>query len=81
MIMDQLVPPGNVERFRQLPAVLGAHPPEGSYVLMAQLGTAYYFFHFLILLPLLGKIERPRPLPDSISKPVLASRAAAAPAE
>ncbi len=60
---------------------LGAHPPEGSYVLMAQLGTAYYFFHFLILLPLLGKIERPRPLPDSISKPVLPSRAAPAPAE
>ena len=50
---------------------LGAHPPEGTYVLMAQLGTAYYFF-FLILLPLLGKLERPRPLPRSISEPVLA---------
>ncbi len=41
---------------------LGAHPPEGAYVLMAQLGTAYYFFFFLILLPLLGKLERPRPV-------------------
>ena len=43
-----------------------------AYVLMAQLGTAYYFLFFLILLPLLGKLERPRPLPRSISDPVLA---------
>jgi quinol-cytochrome oxidoreductase complex cytochrome b subunit len=50
---------------------LGAHPPEGLYVVLAQIGTAYYFFHFLILLPLLGKLERPRPLPTSISQPVL----------
>ena len=62
---------------------LGAHPPEGWYVTMAQLGTAYYFFHFLVLLPLLGKLERPRPLPQSISQPVLRGhgRAAPAPAE
>ena len=35
-------------------------------------GTIYYFLHFLILLPLLGKFERNRPLPESIGKPVLA---------
>ncbi len=58
---------------------LGAHPPEGSYVLMAQIGTAYYYLFFLVLLPLLGKLERPRPLPTSISEPVLPR--AAAPAE
>jgi quinol-cytochrome oxidoreductase complex cytochrome b subunit len=51
---------------------LGAHPPEGGYVLMAQLGTLYYYLFFLVLLPLLGKLERPRPLPRSISEPVLA---------
>jgi quinol-cytochrome oxidoreductase complex cytochrome b subunit len=50
---------------------LGSQPPEGGYVALAQLGTAYYFFHFLILLPLLGKLERPKPLPNSISRPVL----------
>jgi quinol-cytochrome oxidoreductase complex cytochrome b subunit len=50
---------------------LGAHPPEGLYVVLAQIGTAYFFFHFLILLPLLGKLERPKPLPTSISQPVL----------
>jgi quinol-cytochrome oxidoreductase complex cytochrome b subunit len=52
---------------------LGAHPPEGAYVLMAQLGTAYSFFFFLILLPVLGQLERPRPLPRSISEPVLSA--------
>jgi quinol-cytochrome oxidoreductase complex cytochrome b subunit len=58
---------------------LGAHPPEGAYVQMAQLGTLYYYLFFLVLLPLLGKLERPRPLPKSISEPVLSQ--AAAPAE
>jgi ubiquinol-cytochrome c reductase cytochrome b subunit len=51
--------------------VCGANPPEGWYVPIAQLATVYYFFHFLILLPVLGKIERPRPLPPSIADAVL----------
>ncbi len=33
--------------------------------------TFWYFFHFLILLPLLGIFERPKPLPKSISEAVL----------
>jgi ubiquinol-cytochrome c reductase cytochrome b/c1 subunit len=49
----------------------GAHPPEGFWVPLAQVGTLYYFFHFLILLPILGKIERPLPLPPSIAEAVL----------
>jgi quinol-cytochrome oxidoreductase complex cytochrome b subunit len=60
---------------------LGSQPPEGVYVVLAQIGTAYYFSHFLILLPLLGKLERPKPLPQSISQPVMPSGAAATPAE
>jgi quinol-cytochrome oxidoreductase complex cytochrome b subunit len=60
---------------------LGAMPPEGIYVMLAQIATFYYFFHFLVLLPLLGKFERPRPLPASISQPVLRPGAAATPAE
>ncbi|MEM9441674.1 MAG: cytochrome b/b6 [Pseudomonadota bacterium] len=59
---------------------LGAKPAEGIYVVLALLGTIYYFFHFLILLPLLGSFERPKPLPASISEPVLGS-AVATPAE
>ncbi|SMF50945.1 ubiquinol-cytochrome c reductase cytochrome b subunit [Azospirillum oryzae] len=49
----------------------GAMPAEGSWLLIARIGTAYYFFHFLILLPLLGKLERPSQLPNSISESVL----------
>ncbi|OYD82388.1 MULTISPECIES: cytochrome b [Azospirillum] len=49
----------------------GAMPAEGVWLLVARIGTAYYFFHFLILLPLLGKLERPLPLPASICEPVL----------
>ncbi|MFZ5780686.1 MAG: cytochrome b [Pseudomonadota bacterium] len=49
----------------------GAHPPEGFWVPLSQIGTIYYFFHFLILLPILGKIERPSPLPPSIADAVL----------
>ncbi|MBX6321748.1 MAG: cytochrome b N-terminal domain-containing protein [Rhodospirillaceae bacterium] len=49
----------------------GSQPPEGIYVVIARLGAAYYFIHFLIVLPLLSRFERPRPLPTSISAPVL----------
>ena len=55
--------------------VCGAHPPEGWYVPIARLGTAYYFFHFIILLPILGKIERPLPMPPSIADAVLKKKA------
>ena len=50
---------------------LGAKAPEGIYVVLARIGTAYYFFHFLLLLPALSIFETPRPLPRSISRPVL----------
>ena len=49
----------------------GAMPAEGVWLMIARIGTAYYFFHFLVLLPLLGKLERPLPLPASICEPVL----------
>lgn len=45
---------------------VGANKPEGIYVFVGRTATFYYFFHFLILLPVLGKIERPLPLPTSI---------------
>jgi len=49
----------------------GAHKPEGIWVVLGRLSTAYYFIHFLLILPILGKLERPKPLPESISKAVL----------
>jgi quinol-cytochrome oxidoreductase complex cytochrome b subunit len=50
---------------------VGSQPPEGWVVTLGQVATFYYYFHFLILMPLLGKIERPRPLPISIGTAVL----------
>ena len=50
---------------------VGSQPAEGGWIIIGQLATAYYFIHFLVLLPLIGWFERPRPLPDSIAKPVL----------
>lgn len=50
---------------------VGANPPEGMYLVIGRVATAYYFLHFLVVLPLLGIFERPRPRPSSISEPVL----------
>jgi ubiquinol-cytochrome c reductase cytochrome b/c1 subunit len=51
---------------------LGSKPPEGGYVLAARLLTFYYFAHFIIVMPLLGWIEKTKPLPNSITEAVLA---------
>ena len=45
---------------------------------LARLLTFYYFFHFIVLFPLLGLIERPKPLPESIAASVLGGKTAAA---
>jgi len=50
---------------------VGAHPPEGYFIILGQVATAYYFLHFLVIIPLIGLFETPRPLPTSISEPVL----------
>ena len=41
---------------------VGAMPAEGLYLLVARVGTAYYFAHFLLILPLssASKINSPR---------------------
>lgn len=49
----------------------GAMPAEGSWLLIARIGTIYYFFHFLVLLPVLGKLEPVPQLPASIAEAVL----------
>ncbi|MDX2028645.1 MAG: cytochrome b/b6 [Alphaproteobacteria bacterium] len=49
---------------------VGKNPPEGIYVIIGQIATAWYFIHFLIVLPLLTKYEKPLPLPASISEAV-----------
>jgi len=49
---------------------VGANAPEGYFVPLGQAATAYYFAHFVIIVPVLGLFEPTRPLPDSISAAV-----------
>ena len=57
---------------------LGSKPAEGGYVIASRILTALYFIHFIVVLPLLGLIETPKPVPNSISEGVLKSKAKAA---
>ena len=50
---------------------VGAMPAEGLYLLIARIATAYYFLHFLVVLPVLGFKERTTPVPLSITEPIL----------
>jgi ubiquinol-cytochrome c reductase cytochrome b subunit len=50
----------------------GAHAEE-PYIMLSQLATAYYFLHFLVILPIVSAFERPEPLPFSITEAVLGS--------
>ena len=49
----------------------GGMPAEEPYVTVSRIATAYYFAYFLVILPLLGRMERPLPLPESIARAVL----------
>jgi ubiquinol-cytochrome c reductase cytochrome b subunit len=55
---------------------LGSRPAEGIYVIMSQIGTLYYFGFFLVIMPILGLVETPRRIPNSITEAVLAKNAA-----
>ena len=50
-----------------------------SFVWLSRFATLYYFSYFMIILPVLGLTETPRPVPESITDPVL-SHPATAPA-
>jgi ubiquinol-cytochrome c reductase cytochrome b subunit len=43
----------------------------GLWLALSRIGAAYYFVHFFVVLPVVGAVERPRPLPFSISQAVL----------
>ncbi|MGO9545307.1 MAG: cytochrome b [Rhodomicrobium sp.] len=46
---------------------LGAQPVTESAVLSARIFTLYYFVHFLLVMPILGLIETPSPMPETIA--------------
>jgi quinol-cytochrome oxidoreductase complex cytochrome b subunit len=49
----------------------GGQPPEGAWLSISRFGAAYYLLHFLVVLPHVGRLETPKPLPFSIGEPVL----------
>ena len=49
---------------------LGSQPPEGWYLVLGRVFTFYYFAFFLLVMPVVGLIERPRGLPGSITESV-----------
>ena len=55
----------------------GGSPAEEPYVMISQLAAAYYFAHFLIILPIVSRMERPLPLPNSITEAVLEGKSGA----
>jgi ubiquinol-cytochrome c reductase cytochrome b subunit len=47
---------------------LGQAPAEGWYIWASRIATIYYFFYFLVLMPILPKFEKTLPLPESIDE-------------
>ena len=47
---------------------VGSKVPEGHYLIISRICTTYYFAHFLIILPILGKFEKTLPVPLNIFK-------------
>ncbi len=50
---------------------LGSQAPEGAYLFFGRVFTAYYFLFFLVVMPVVGWIEKPKALPGSITESVL----------
>ncbi len=61
--------------------IVGANPPEGIWITIGRIATAYYFLHFLVIMPLLGLLEKPEIVPASITESVLAKKSQLQPAE
>ena len=50
---------------------LGAKAPEGIYLFLSRVSTIYYFAFFLVIMPVLSRIEKPLPMPIGISNSAL----------
>ena len=57
---------------------LGSRPAEGIWIPLMKLTTFWYFFHFLVVMPLLGWFEKPLPRPASIMDAVTAKSSGSA---
>ena len=53
------------------------HDDGFTWLELGEITTFWWLFHFIVLMPLIGRLERPKPLPHSISEPVLGGGAVA----
>ncbi|KZE14060.1 MULTISPECIES: cytochrome b [Sphingomonas] len=60
---------------------LGGAEATPTTVLLSQIAAGYYFAHFLVVLPIVSAMERPRPLPNSITEAVLKGEGGTSPAQ
>lgn len=60
---------------------IGGAAPTPAVILIGQIAAAYYFAHFLLILPIVSMMERPRPLPNSITEAVLSGKGGTSPAQ
>jgi quinol-cytochrome oxidoreductase complex cytochrome b subunit len=51
--------------------IVGGKPAEGYWIPLGQAATAYYFLHFILIIPLISKYEKTLTPPDSISAAVI----------
>ncbi|KUO55062.1 MAG: cytochrome B [Sphingomonadales bacterium BRH_c42] len=56
----------------------GGAPAQEPYVMISQIATAYYFMHFLVIVPFISRSEKTAPLPKSITDAVLGQAGATA---
>jgi ubiquinol-cytochrome c reductase cytochrome b subunit len=54
---------------------MGAMPAEGIYLVCSRVGTVYYFLHFLVVMPIVGYLEKTDPIPLNIAEPVMTGSA------
>ena len=60
---------------------IGAKPPEGVFLIVGRIATAYWFVHFLLVMPIVGLVETPRKQPSSIEADFHAKHGTAAQGE
>ncbi len=49
---------------------IGGKPAEGAYIPIGQAATAFYFVYLILIVPIVSRLERPKPTPESISAAV-----------
>jgi ubiquinol-cytochrome c reductase cytochrome b subunit len=57
--------------------ICGMMPAEEPWVRISQVAAMYYFAHFLLILPIVSRIEQPLALPNSITEAVLGPKSGA----